>query len=94
MAETRQKDVWDKLLAIAGVAASILVPLVIAFVGNEHSNAIKESENRVKYTELAISILNGPPSNTNQGVRGWDVAPNAGTDQDASRCGFEITAYC
>ena len=36
------------------------------------------------------SVPDGDPSN-NWSTRG-DVAPNAGTDQEASRCGFEFTA--
>ncbi len=68
-----KKDNWDKLKILAGLIASLLVPIVIAFVGNEYSSALKESENRLRYTELAIEILNEPPVPTNKNIRGWAI---------------------
>ena len=68
-----QKDSWDKLKIFTGLIASLLVPIVIAFVGNEYSSALKESENRLRYTELAIEILNEPPLPRNQNIRGWAI---------------------
>lgn len=67
------KDQWDKLKVMSGLLASLLVPVVIAFVGNEYSSALKESENRLRYTELAIEILNEPPTGTNKNIRGWAI---------------------
>ena len=48
-------------------------PLVIALVGNWYTAAIKEAENRVKYTELAISILKDSPEEDKNEVREWAV---------------------
>ena len=67
------KDQWDKLKIVSGLIASLLVPIVIAFVGNEYSSALKESENRLRYTELAIEILNEPPTGSNKNIRGWAI---------------------
>jgi hypothetical protein len=78
MTSPAKKDLWDKLPAVAAVIASILVPLTVAFVGNAHSSAMKASENRVKYVELAVSILRVEPNADNTPLRGWaaDVLNN------------------
>lgn len=34
MPEEQKKDIWDKASAVSGLTASILIPLVVAFVGN------------------------------------------------------------
>jgi len=57
MTTCEKKDVWDKLGALSALIASVLVPVVIVVVGNLYTSAMKQSENRVKYTELAIAIL-------------------------------------
>jgi len=73
MSEEKKKDLWDKLTALSALFASVQVPIVIAVVGHSYTNALKEAENRVEYTELAISILkNNPEQNTNY-VRAWAV---------------------
>lgn len=71
--QKKKKDVWDKLTTMSALFASVLVPVVLAFVGNAYTNALKQAENRVKYTELAISILKDKPSPETQDVRAWAV---------------------
>jgi hypothetical protein len=73
MAQRREKDLWDKLAVCAAVFASILVPVVLAVVGQAYTSAMKESENRVKYTELAISVLKNKPRPDNQDIRAWAI---------------------
>ena len=69
MAEEKKKDIWDK----ASVLAALLVPIVIALVGHAYTSALKEAEIRVKYTELAISILKEKPAQDTKDVRAWSV---------------------
>jgi hypothetical protein len=73
MEPTKSKDTWDKIASMSALLASVLVPLVIALVGNAYTNALKQSENRVKYTELAISLLKDKPSPETQDVRAWAI---------------------
>ena len=73
MGEEKTKDFWDKTSAIAALLASVLVPIVIAIVGHSYTNAIKEAENRVKYTELAITILKSIPEKDSDDIRAWAV---------------------
>jgi uncharacterized protein YjbI with pentapeptide repeats len=68
-----KKDFWDKITALSAFIASILVPLVLAVVGNAYASAMKQSETKVKYTELAISILKDKPSSDTQDVRAWAI---------------------
>lgn len=58
----RPKDVWDKIQSLAPLVASILVPLAVAFVGSSYASAMKNSENQIKYVELAVSILRSEPT--------------------------------
>jgi hypothetical protein len=67
------KDVWDKMQAVAGLAASVLIPLAVAWVGNGYNKAIKDSENSVKYVELAITILRAEPTEGNESLKAWAV---------------------
>ena len=73
MGEEKKKDIWDKTSALAPLLASVLVPIVIAIVGQSYTSAIKEAENRVKYTELAISILKDKPVKDSDDIRAWAV---------------------
>jgi hypothetical protein len=78
MTSPPKKDLWDKLPAVAAVIASIFVPLTVAYFANAHSSATKASENRVKYVELAVSILRADPSAESAPLRSWaaDVLNN------------------
>ena len=71
--KNKEKDGWDKLAVVSALVASVLVPVAIALVGHFYTSAIKQAENNVKYTELAISILKENPTDENDEVREWAV---------------------
>lgn len=73
MNEAKPKDGWDKLTAVAPLLASLLVPLAVAFVGNVYSKSMKDTENSLKYVELAVSILRTEPQADNAPLRTWAV---------------------
>jgi hypothetical protein len=73
MDSPKNKDVWDKISSLSALLASVLVPVVLALVGNAYTNALKESENRAKYTELAINILKDKPTQETNDVRAWAI---------------------
>ena len=73
METPKSKDMWDKMSALSALLASVLVPVVLAVVGNAYTNALKQAENRVRYTELAISILKDEPTSETQDVRAWAI---------------------
>ncbi len=71
-----RKDMWEILRTLAAVFASvagITVPFLIAWIGAEYNQNIKDSENRVKYVELAIAQLHSPPSPETSALRDWAV---------------------
>ena len=62
---------WEKAKIIFIGLASILIPLVLGFVGNEYSSSIKERELQGKFVELAIKILTQDPTKENEHIRKW-----------------------
>lgn len=63
----------EKSKLYVSVIATILIPIVIVYVSNSFTTELKESELRVKYLELAISILQEEASTSNKGMRTWAV---------------------
>jgi len=65
------KDIWeirkDKALTFAG----IVTPIVIAVIGGCYNSSMKDSENRVRYVELAINQLRSPPTPETAALREW-----------------------
>lgn len=51
--------------------AAVVIPVVLAIVGNWYSQAIKEREIQGRYVELALSILKEPADPNNQNIRKW-----------------------
>ncbi|WP_224962574.1 hypothetical protein [Geomonas subterranea] len=70
------KDFWDK----AKIFSSALVPIVVALVGYNYNNALKEKEIiqkekefSLKNIEVAVGILTASPSKENQDLREWAI---------------------
>lgn len=51
----------------------VVIPLAVALGGWWISTAIQESQNRVKYIELAINVLQTPPSSDTPNLRVWAI---------------------
>lgn len=65
-----RKDLWDKFQI---VSSGLLVPLVIGGVGIFYGVSQKESENRVKYVEIAVEQLRSAPTPETATLREWAV---------------------
>lgn len=65
----------EKSKIIINALAAIGIPIVIAWVGNSYTDAIKEREIQAKFVEIAIEILNNPIDSTNskKNLRKWSV---------------------
>ncbi len=63
----------DVLRSLAPIVASVAVPLAIAWVGGTYNASIKDSENRIRYVELAIEQLRSPPTPETTALREWAV---------------------
>lgn len=73
------KDVWDKLSALSGFIAAVLVPIVVALVGNWYSAALKDRETTLsedtfkrEWVQIGLSILRD--ANTTNNMREWTIA--------------------
>ena len=69
----KPKSLSDRL-GWAAIIASVLVPVVGGYVGGTYSSRLKESENDMKYIELAVSIIREDPKAETSALRNWAVA--------------------
>lgn len=63
----------SRVTAFAALFTSVAVPLVIAGIGAWYNVNVKDSENRVRYVELAIAQLRTPPTPETSALREWAV---------------------
>lgn len=68
-----KKDNWEKLSSLSAIIASIFIPIAVVLIGNMYTSALKESETRVRYVELAVEILKEKPSGKKDNLRKWAV---------------------
>ena len=68
-----QKDAWDKMTAASALVASVLIPVALLLVGSMFSQKLKDAENALKYTELAVQILRSEPTSQTGALRDWAV---------------------
>jgi len=64
---------WKKAQAISAMVAALLIPVVLAFFGQLVNTTIKESELRLRYVELAASILKEKPTKETTELRQWAI---------------------
>ncbi len=62
---------FEKLNKYSGLIATIIIPIVLAFVANQYNSAIKEREVQGKFVELAVDILKQKPTKENHNIRIW-----------------------
>lgn len=67
------KNCLEIVKSLATIFAAIAVPVVIAVVGGEYNKSVKESENRIRYVELAVAQLRAPPAPETPALRDWAV---------------------
>lgn len=58
MTPTKKESKYlSQFISLAPAIAAVFVPIVIVFIGNLYTNAIKEREVKLQYIDLAIDIL-------------------------------------
>ena len=62
---------WAKLDVLSKILAAVLIPIVLAVIGNQYSTAIKERELQGKFVELAVDILREEPTPETDSLRAW-----------------------
>lgn len=68
-----EQTTWEIRKDMALTFAAIATPLVVAGIGAWYNIAIKESDNQVRYVELAISQLSEKPSPETTALRSWAI---------------------
>lgn len=71
---TELPPLWEKLKVVSLVTASLMIPLVVAYLGNAVSKDQKDKEIGVRYVELAAGILRTKPNPQTKALREWAVA--------------------
>lgn len=69
----RTKAVLQIVAPIVTMLAATAVPALIAWIGGEYTKSVKESENRVRFVELAIAQLRASPTPETTALREWAV---------------------
>ena len=70
----RTKNLDERLRTIATVLGAVLVPVVVAIVGQSYTAAIQSQQTRARFVELAIEILREDPTNGEEDpLRQWAV---------------------
>lgn len=65
--------IWQKIPVVNSLLATVIIPVVLALIGNWYSTAIREKETQIRYVELAIGILSQEPSKQTENIRKWAV---------------------
>ncbi len=64
-------DPLERAKSAATIFASVVLPIILLFVGNQFTAAIKEREVEGKFVELAVSILKEQPDKQSRNLRDW-----------------------
>src|SRR5437867_10411895 len=56
---------------LSSAIATLVLPVVIAVMGQRYTSALKEREIESKYVELATGILREQPTDQNKALREW-----------------------
>ena len=67
------RDAWEKARILTTIFSALLIPVVIAIVGNWYTSALSKRELDVRYVEIAISILSSEPKKETKMIRHWAV---------------------
>jgi len=84
----KSSELFERLRTIATIFGAVLVPVVVAVVGQSYTAAIKQQESRSRFVELAIEILREDPQEGEEDpLRQWAadvVNANSGTQLSVS----------
>jgi len=62
---------WLRLLV--KTIATIAIPIVLLYVGNNIENSLRSKELEAKYVELSVSILTMEPNGDTDNLRSWAI---------------------
>lgn len=62
---------FETLNKFSPLIATIVIPMVLAIIGNQYTSAVKEREVQGKFVVLAVDILKQKPSDGKRNIREW-----------------------
>ena len=62
---------FEKLNRFSPLIATVVIPIVLAFMGNQYTSALKEREVQGDFVALAVEILKQKPTTENRNIREW-----------------------
>ncbi len=72
--EKREISIWDKISTTSNLISAVLIPIVLGYIGNSVSLALKESDVDLKLVELAVDVLKQEPEQGDSSLRIWAIA--------------------
>lgn len=72
--EAPTKGFWEKLEIVGKILSILLIPIVLALLGNFVNTALKKSDVDLRMVELAVDILQEEPTEENKELRTWAIA--------------------
>ncbi|EJG1207137.1 hypothetical protein CVA86_RS21745 [Vibrio parahaemolyticus] len=61
----------EKAKILINAIATVVIPLVIAFIGHQYTVALKDKDVQLRFVELSIGVLSEEPTKDNQALRTW-----------------------
>jgi hypothetical protein len=68
-----EKSVIEQIETYAGIFLKVTLPLIMLTLGSCFINAYGDKEVRLRYIDIAVSVLNDKPSPEKQPLREWAV---------------------
>jgi hypothetical protein len=65
---------WEKFKILSTAFATIIIPILLGYIGHVYTEALKERELQGRFVELGVSILQQTPNSTSKGLRSWAIA--------------------
>ncbi len=71
--EVKPKNWLDILDVLTKLIATIIIPLVILFVGQSYTKAQVDSQVRSEYIKMGVGLLSTKPTDDNVALRLWAI---------------------
>lgn len=61
----------EELKTTITLMSAVVIPVVLAYLGNRYTKALKEREVQAQFVKIAVDILQAQPTQDNRNVRDW-----------------------
>lgn len=67
-------QLYGPLVVFFAAIAAASIPLVVAYIVQSYTAAVKERDRNAQYVEIAVGILSESPNDDNKPLREWAVS--------------------